>query len=646
MTSKLSFNFLPHRREFLVTSIGTRLRDDFAYNSFTPLPKVRLFTPDEARAAGFDPNRGLGWFNFKNCEIGILVFNNRPAHEAWQMATGVTVHEHLHWLWSLSPVTVGCQNESDRFVMNVFTDAANEQRAMIESRWAQKFLRRTRQMLLPQAWAGDVSEPLYRAGFFTLAVHTLLSVKGGRIMRRLHNSNKPETMAKELWSLCERQFGQKMPEEEMETWLKAFSLSLQAWTADSDFTRFSIAQEFIALYPQPSAQPPDNPLDMGGHMNDHTERRDAPSGSSKSGKPIQSQKPESKQNGNPSESSATGTPAPDEKGDDKSPTDANDSNSKPEDGNDQNSGGSDDKTESSPLTFDELPVLSEEEKAELDEIADETTELNKPSKALPGAVVVNSPTDRVYPTDSRKLVNSAQNDATTLAERLRIVARPRGRVQDVKGRVVSRIVAFDPTAQKPFKNRVSPVKGFAPRVFVGLVADTSASMRRSGKTIAAKQAAMTVHLACVKEKVAHWCTTSRTLELLAGNGVRIEKGNALIAGLKAHTRGGDNYTNTLPQLINMVLKRPEEIKVLLVLTDGMPGDKDMLKQMVDNARKKGVIVIGVGLELNLDEIAGMKEIFGEGSDQTVIGTTSGFAQLTAEVVSNAVTRGSRHRISS
>jgi hypothetical protein len=209
MENPLSFNFLPHRREFLVTSIGTKLRDDFAYNSFTPLPKVRLFSPDEARAAGFSPNRGLGWFNFQTSEIGILVFNDRPAQEAWALATGVTVHEHLHWLWSLSPATVGCQTESDRFVMNVFTDAANEQRAMIESRWAQKFLRRTRQILLPKAWAGDVQEPLYRAGFFTLAVHTLLSVKGGRIMRRLHKSNQPEALAKDLWSLCEREFNQK-----------------------------------------------------------------------------------------------------------------------------------------------------------------------------------------------------------------------------------------------------------------------------------------------------------------------------------------------------------------------------------------------------------------------------------------------------
>lgn len=641
MTNKLSFNFLPHRREFLDTSIGTKLRDDFAYNSFVPLPKVRLFSPDEARAAGFDPNKGLGWFNFQSTEIGILVFNDRPPDEAWKMATGVTVHEHLHWLWSLSPVTVGCQNESDRFVMNVFTDAANEQRAMIESRWAQKYLRRTRQMLLPKAWAGNVSEPLYRAGFFTLAVHTLLSVKGGRIMRRLHKSEAPETMAKELWTLCERQFGQKMPESEMETWLKAFSLSLQAWTADNDFTRFDIAQKFIALFPQPATEPPDNPLDMGGHMNDNCERTEGPSGSTKSGKPILSLKPGSKPNGN-SDGSGAGNPATDEKDGDKKPGDSSGSKDKPEDGSDSKNGESDSLT---PLAFDEAPSPDAEEKAELDQISQELTELNKPSKAIPGAIVTSLPGDKVYPTDPRELVKASQTDAAVLAERLRIVARPRGRTQDTRGRVVSRIVAFDPTAQKPFKNRVSAVKGFAPKVFVGFVGDTSGSMRTAGKIEAARRAGMTVHLACVKEKVAHLIATSRTLEMLAGKGVSVEKGNALIAGMRSHA-GGDNYINMLPQLINLVQKRPEEVKVLLVLTDGMPGAKHMLKPMIDNARAKGVIVIGIGLQLNKNEIAGMKEIFGDGSDQTVIATVSGFARLTAEVLSNAVTRGSRRRVTS
>jgi hypothetical protein len=133
--------------------------------------------------------------------------------------------------------------------------------------------------------------------------------------------------------------------------------------------------------------------------------------------------------------------------------------------------------------------------------------------------------------------------------------------------------------------------------------------------------------------------------MLAGKGVCIEKGNALIAGMKSHS-GGDNYLNMLPQLINLVLKRSEEVKVLLVLTDGMPGAKHLLKPMVDNARKKGVIVIGVGLELSKNEIAGMKLIFGDGPDQTVIAKTAGFARLTAEVLSNAVTRGARHRLTS
>lgn len=631
MTTKLSFNFLPHRREFLETSIGMKMRAAFAFNSYTPIPKVRLYSPAEAQAIGFDPNKGLGWFNFKTSEIGVLVHNDRPAYQAWQMATGVTVHEHLHWLWSLSPLTVGCKNESDRFVMNVFTDAANEQRAQIISPWSRKFLRRTRQMLLPYAWAEDVKEPLYRAGHFTLAVHTLLSVKGGRIMRRLHNSPQPEAMAKELWDLCEKEFQRKMPPEQMDTWLQAFGLSLRAWTADSDFTRFSIAQEFISLFPPPAEAPPDSPLDMGGHMKDNCERKDGPAGSTKSGQPILSQKTGTDPKGEPAGLSPAGNGEKEAVAPDESSGKPDESSNKPEDS-------------SAPLSFDETPPPDKDEKSELEQIEQETLELNRPSQAIPGATVRGTPSDRVYPDDPRSLVRASQNEANALAERLRIVARPQGRVQATKGRVVSRIVAFDPMAAKPFRSRISPVKGINPRVFITFVADTSGSMRNGGKSKAARQAAMTVHLACVREKVAHWITTSRTLEMLAGNQINFEKGNALIAGMKPHS-GGDNYIGTLSPLINLVLKRPEEIKVLLVLTDGMPGSKESLQPMVDHARSKGVIVVGVGLELNEEEKAGMKVIFGSSPDQTVIATSDGFARLTAEVLSNAVTRGSRSRYS-
>lgn len=644
MSNPLSFDFLPHRREYLETSIGTRLREDFAFNNYTPLPNVRLYNPQQAREAGFDPNKGLGWFDFRSSEIGILVFNDRPAVQAWQMATGVTVHEHLHWLWSLSPLTVGCKTESDRFVMNVFTDAANEQRAMIESRWAQKLLRRTRALLLPYAWSGDVKEPLYRAGHFTLAVHTLLSVKGGRIMRRLHKSSQPETMAKELWSLCEKQFNRKMPADQMELWLKAFSLALQAWTADSDFTRFDIAQKFIALFPQPVENPPDSPLDMGGHMNDDCERQDGPAGSSKSGKPIKSTKPDSEQNGDPSGSTSQGDSS-DEKGEDEKSSNGN--SSKPDSAEDDDKGGNsngEDESgdEAAPLSFDNSTGQDEDEQQELNQIEEETRDLNRPSQTMPGVAVHGNPTDRAKPSDPSSLIKSSLDDAGALAERLRIVARPKGRIQDTRGRVVSRIIAFDPTAQKPFKSRQSPVKGFGPQVFVGFMLDTSGSMRQGIKSFAAKRAAMTVHLACAREKVNHLITTSRTLELIAGTGLTIDKGNTLIAGVST-SNGGDNYTSTLPKFIDFVLKRPEQVKVLLVLTDGEPHAKESLKPLVDDARRRGVIVIGIGLELNSKEIAGMKMIFGQSPEETVIASTSGFARLTAEVLSNAVTRGSRSR---
>lgn len=648
MTNKLSFNFLPHRREFLEFGIGSRLRQDFAYNSYVPLPKVRLFSPEEAKADGFDPDRGLGWFNFKTTEIGVLVFNNRSAPVAWQMATGVTVHEHLHWLWSLSPKTVGCQQESDRFVMNVFTDAANEQRAMMNSRWARKFLRRTRELLLPQAWAKNITEPLYMAGHMTLAVHTLLSVKGSRIIRRLHNSKKPENMAKELWKLCEQEFNRKIPEHALELWLKAFSLSLQAWTTDSDFTRFSIAQDFISLFPTPPDAPPESPLDMGGHRNDDCERDENPAGTTKSGKPLGSHKPPPADDGNPPDepTSSQNSGKIEDSTDDLSKTQAENSPVEPEEKSAaESSSGNSSEGEaeiSEPLVFDERTEMDKDQQLELEQLEQDVRELNRASEPMPGAIVKDSPSDKVFPADPRSLIGHTQGDAAALAERLRIVARPRSRVKDSRGRVVSRIVAHDSTALKPFRSRTASQKSFGPTVFVAFTSDTSGSMGCGLKAEAARRAAMTIHLACVKEKVVHLIATSRSLEMLCGTRISPEKSNTLIAGMQPHTTGGDNYIGNLPQIINLVRRRPEAVKILLVLTDGMPGDPTRIKEIIDDARRGGIIVIGIGLELTSSEENGMKSIFGEGADQTVLGRCEGFARLTAEVLSNAVTRGSRH----
>ena len=623
-------------------AIGSRLRGRFANNSCTPLPKVNIYLPEEAKRAGFSGG-GLGWFDYRLSQIGIICYDDRPASEAWALSTGVAVHEHLHWLWSLSPKTLGCTNESERFVMNVFKDGANEQRAMLEDVWARRLLRRTRAILLPQAWAGEIKEPLYKAGHLVLTVHTLLAVKGVRILRELHTAKNPARHAKNLWLLCEKHFGQTLPPQDMDIWLKAFSISLQAITADSDFTRADLAREFIGLFPPVTAgaEPPDSPLEMGGHLGEDFERGDGePAGKSKSGKPISSTAET-----DDGKSTTSGDSSEEDNSDDSEKSDSDSSGETDENENSEDSA----KGEPSDLSFDDDgedstatgTVEDEENKRELDEIEREIREFNSPSEIIPGAPFTRAnESDRTYPAEPRECLNAAAPQAVLLAERLRIVGRPKSRLRHNRGRVVGRIVAYDPQASKPFRSRIGLEKSFGPKVFVGMTLDTSGSMRHIGKITAMRRAAMTVHLACMQENVEHLIATSRTLEHIAGRGVAAEKANALIAGVYP-TTGGDNYVGTLPTVVETIRKRSEQVKILLVLTDGAPHNKTEVQALVEGARRSGIIVVGVGLELTPTEAGGMKSIFGNLPDQTVLGKTDGFAELAAEVLASAVTRGSR-----
>ena len=621
-TNRLGFRFLPKRREFLEFGIGDRLRREFAYSEYVALPKVHLYTPAQVQAVG-GPTNALGWFDFSTEEIVALVFEDKPAAEAWALTTGVLVHEYLHWLWSLSPATVGCQDEPERFVMNCFTDGANEQRAMLALPWARRYLKGTRTLIFARGWANQVDEPLYWAGHATLAAHTLLSVKGGRILRRLHGAAKPESLADEVWQLCERMYNQTIAANWREPFQKAFRLAVKAWTADNDFTRFDLAKEFIDLFPRPQTSPPDSPHDVGGHRNDDKERGDAPAGCDQTGKRLTNGTPGSAQRaahraGDPDASSdATAT------------------------------------ADNEPLALDDPGTANEDSFAGDDDDNDlgkELAELNQPSSNLLGARSSSIP-DRLSPADPGALIKLCQPEAILLAERLRIALRPRSREKSLRGRVITRKVAFDPGAAKPFKGKTVAELGFSAEAVIGITVDTSGSMKEKNSSLnsiskeeAARRAAMTVHLACAAEAVTHLVLTSRSLEMAAGPDVAAHRAAPLIASISPPFLGeGDNYTFTLPIAVREIKKRSEKIKILLVLTDGQPCDEDAIKELVADARAGGIIVVGVGLELSNRESSGMQEIFGDKPEQTVLGKSEDFARTTAEVLSNAVTRGARFR---
>jgi hypothetical protein len=187
------------------------------------------------------------------------------------------------------------------------------------------------------------------------------------------------------------------------------------------------------------------------------------------------------------------------------------------------------------------------------------------------------------------------------------------------------------------------VKRFGPGAFIAVLVDSSGSMLAGSKWPSAQLAAMAAHLACEQASVPHVLLMSRTLKQLAGVGITSTRSKVLIAGAGPAT-GGDHYTVTLPKALQKIAKRAEAVKIVVVITDGMPHNLQLLKQQVEQARRRGMIVVGVGLDLNPIEATGMKIIFG--AEDVVIARSSDggakcFAATLGQIITAAVTRGKR-----
>jgi hypothetical protein len=87
-----------------------------------------------------------------------------------------------------------------------------------------------------------------------------------------------------------------------------------------------------------------------------------------------------------------------------------------------------------------------------------------------------------------------------------------------------------------------------------------------------------------------------------------------------------------------------ERRIGVVITDGTPYNLQQLKQQVEQARRQGLLVVGVGLDLSAVEASGMKVIFGD-EDVVIARSDSGgknsFAATLGQTITVAVTRGKR-----
>ena len=721
MAGKVTFLAIDKWREYLEFSIGRKLRDYFSRNKGASIPPVIFYTPQQARAARLPQT---GWYDYSERRIGVVINPEHNPKREWVWATLAVVHECLHWLFNHSPILVGIQQPLERHVMNVFRDASNEQRGLLEFAWSRHIIRRGRRVILDEylaervGWQGGNCSPVYEAANLTLVAHTLLAARGLRILRHLYNG-KATPMA--AWDVLEPVIGPP-PASIANDWPRAFELAVKAWKERNEFDRADLVREFIALFPRPDAfqQPPESPVDIGGHIGEERPASGDPPGAaslpdqqnsrkSSGNKPGQEGEPpkagvgadqqfeespdsSSNEGGNqqgPSgQSEKSDESGGDNAGSDKSGGSARDEN-KPDqsDKSESGPGGSDDSAESDDSSgqsekanskkadrdsdsqfnssssggTDSMPLaLDSDDPVDVNQpdgafedginaqddpraIAADLKDLNREAETwIPGAAPDENG-DHVYPADPRDLVNKARSYAAELAAQLRISERPEVRGRSKRGRVLARIVARQPDAKDPFLQKQGLVKRFGPGAFVAVLVDSSGSMLSGLKWPSAQLAAMSAHLACEQANVPHVILMSRTLKQLAGVGLASARSKVLLAGAKP-ANGGDHYTLTLPKALQKIAERAERVKIVIVITDGRPHDLRRLKQQVEQARRQGIIVVGVGLDLNAVEASGMKIIFG--NEDLVIASSSDsgnkcFAGILGQIITAAVTRGKR-----
>jgi hypothetical protein len=275
------------------------------------------------------------------------------------------------------------------------------------------------------------------------------------------------------------------------------------------------------------------------------------------------------------------------------------------------------------------------------QVEGEAEDLNKDAESwIPGGSFVAGP-DRVIPADASGLIIEALGPASELRQRLKVGDQPLIRRRSDTGRPIPRIIAREPDAPRPFRTTSVRQITLGPTVFGAVFLDSSGSMRKRKKWHDSQVAAMAAHLAFQAASVSHVVLMSRTLAQLAGDGISPERAASLIAGARPHATSGDNYTTTLPLAYNRIREQPQDVRVAIIITDGVPNSPKVVAETVRDMRAAGVTTVGIGLDLVEAEVLGLKGIFGQ--DCVAISHDGGhgqsFAVQLALVINAAIRRG-------
>lgn len=235
----------------------------------------------------------------------------------------------------------------------------------------------------------------------------------------------------------------------------------------------------------------------------------------------------------------------------------------------------------------------------------------EPDHGIPGRPDIENAGDGfVEPMPYEDLVARATPLARRLVAELRVPKRE-ARIVPVEyggGRYSFRQECRTPDT--PFLVREAPGPE-APRMALQILGDRSGSMGRDRhpKITAARLGVMTLHLACLELNIPHAITLFDCNVLVREFGGDPQVTKALIAGWQGVT-SLERVTRALEARGPVLEKRPEPIKVMMVIHDGYPvasGDPEGIRIWQED--HPHIITIGVYLGSAKDEIEAMRGLF-------------------------------------
>lgn len=492
--------------------------------------------------------------NFKTRAIEIKINPNVPVGQQWEESLGLTIHENLHDIFDIFPMDEKW-SQKKATLMNIFMDGRNEQFALSFDDICFNHLNLFRQ----HRWT-DLEREVPRKAWFEgdpmwEVAFASLKIHTGLLATApdlVKDFQNGLLSPNKFWKLVKAALRLRQPKKAALRWKEAWQIICQIWLAGNTYKKSQLCDDFIALYPESQNQP------------DESKERPE-NGDSHSGEPIIGEDDES--NGNPSN-------------------------------------GADDETRPDP---NDVPTPRPAPTG--DEVEEELEKESEKAESQMGSTV--SQHETVLPLDGRNLESTVKPLVTTLQKPLKMLVAPNKKELTVSSsRVNMRKVIRDPSTNDPWKKKKEVQEDFN-TVSLRLLVDVSGSTSSNGKLTAMKMASALFHAACCSIKqIDHKILTSVGLQVVASKKMSATRGFNLIEGMKP--LGGDDFYVSLPVFFKELSgSRP----LVIIMTDGQPGDLPGLQNIITDARKKTkAIVYGIGLNItNERDKMGMNFLFGEGN---------------------------------